>query len=121
MVGLSTDSLIGLPSVWRCSPRRSELEHHLPVSHLRVVEHLASARDRAEADVQVGELRHPLRHGLLAERRPEDVEHRVALGAFRELLLDALRQAELRAQVPPEVRLERADRDVAAVAVSYTA
>src|SRR5207247_61136 len=96
-------------------PAAFQVDHHAPVADLRVAQHLAERRHRAEADVEVGEPLDPLRHSPLAEAGADGVEHRFALGPFDELLLSVLRQPELDAQRQPEVGLERTDRDVAAV------
>src|SRR6266513_2499965 len=76
---------------------------------------LAERRHRAEADVEVGELRDPLGHRLLTEPGADAPEHLLALRPLGELLLDELRHAEALAEGAPEVRLEGAHRHVAAV------
>ena len=67
-----------------------ELDDHLAMADLRVVEHLVDGRDRTEADVLVGELRHPLApcvFSLNVARTRRNISSRAA--PLGELLRDA--------------------------------
>src|SRR5437867_2862410 len=97
------------------APPPVQLDHHAAVAHLRIGERLAEGGRRAEADIEVGQLRDPRGHRLLTEPGADAPEHLLALRALDELLLDELRHTEALTEGAPEVRLEGAHRHVAAV------
>ena len=85
------------------------------MAHLRIGEDIVDRVHRAEADLGVAQQGRPLGERLLAEGRAQEVEHLVATLALGPLVGDELLAAEEAAQVRPEVPLERADGDVAAI------
>ena len=72
---------------------------------LRIGERFGDRVHRTEADVDRVELRQPLGLRLLLELVADDAEHLLAPCAFAELIGNELLDAELLAQVAPEVRL----------------
>src|SRR5882724_11239242 len=85
------------------------LEDHVARDQLRVRERLADVVHRAEADVDRRELPHPLVARLAQKCLAKERVHVLALLALGVLQGNEIGTAQMRAQVLPEVGLERAD------------
>ena len=94
-------------------PLAVHLGYQPPVHHLRVAERLLQVVHRTDARLQV---RQPVQPFVAGVRREQRLHLLVRRRVPVELLVDHLRRAHRLAQRTPELRLQRADRQVLPVA-----